>query len=805
MEKNVAKLEDCVEPQNEKNQDARSNKEAALAYARLGWKVLPVYSSNDPKSVKPGKQAHIKKWQDDASNDPEQIKEWWDLWPDANVGILTGAASGIFVLDVDPKNGGDETLARLEQQYGPLPSTVTSNTGGGGRHIFFRYPSDGHVGNSVNRLGPGLDIRGDNGYVLAPPSNHTSGGAYSWCEGHHPENLEPVEAPQWLLDKIKSKQEPAPAQPPSTGQEKLPKNVAKFEGADALLDYELETLAKASKGGRNDQLNKSAYYIGRILDAGDLDEDLVRRQFSETAKMIGLGFKEIEDTLNSALDAGKGNPRTPLSNERINHYLAHSQKGDAELFIKEQQGQLCFDRTSGKWFIWNGIQWVEDKKGEHQRRLDNVDKIYQEALILKRIQANAKRSAGEKSAAQDIESLIGRLGERISNLGKSGWQKNVVEQAATGDNSLAITGDEWDANSNLLGLANGVLEFDWQTATVTFRPALPGDFIRTIIPASWPGAYGVYGIEDLDALATSPCFQKFLLDICGGDQAKVEYLQVALGYALTGKVTEHSIFILHGPEGRNGKTTLTNVLSHVLGDLVGPIGVEMLLQQANTRSADAASPALRALKGKRMVWSAESDKSCKLSSSEVKRLTGGDILVARGLYKEQASFRPTHTIFMLTNQLPDIDVNDAALRERIKVVPFDQRYVDNPEETNEHQRDPSLLARLEDESAQVLAWLVQGALKYGKNKKLPQCPAVAKDTQKYFASKDVIGRFAKECCVDSPGSKLKASDAYNAYQQWCQSKGIKAVSQTAFGKEFPKLYEKKSESSGNVYLDVGLK
>ncbi|BEQ14413.1 bifunctional DNA primase/polymerase [Desulfoferula mesophila] len=479
--------------------NTENNLEAALAYARLGWKVLPVYSSNDPKCIKPGKQAHIKKWQDDASSDPQQIEEWWGQWPDANVGILTGAASGIFVLDVDmkPDKDGEASLAALEKKQGSLPPTVMAHTGSGGRHFFFKYPQRGEIGNSAGRIGPGLDVRGDNGYVVAPPSDHISGGVYAWDEDHHPDDMKPAEAPQWLLDKIKSQKQPRPVQKSSAGQGKLPKNVEKFEGADALLDYELKTLAKASKGGRNDQLNKSAYYIGRILDAGDLDEDMVRRQFSATAKTIGLGSEEIADTLNSALEAGKRNARTPLSNERINHYLAHSQKGDAELFIKEQRGQLCFDRTDRKWFIWTGTQWVEDKKGEHQRRLDNVDKIYQEALILKQIQENAKRSAGEKSAAQDIESLIGRLRERISNLGKSGWQKNVVEQAATGDNSLAITGDEWDTNPNLLGVANGVLEFNWQAATVTFRPMQPDDFIRTIIPTSWPGPHDTVNLPRL--------------------------------------------------------------------------------------------------------------------------------------------------------------------------------------------------------------------------------------------------------------------------------------------------------------------
>ncbi|BEQ14410.1 DNA primase family protein [Desulfoferula mesophila] len=317
--------------------------------------------------------------------------------------------------------------------------------------------------------------------------------------------------------------------------------------------------------------------------------------------------------------------------------------------------------------------------------------------------------------------------------------------------------------------------------------------------------YNTYSITDLNALAGGTYFQKFLLDICGGDQAKAVYLQAILGYALTGKATEHALFILHGPEGFNGKTTLANVLSHVLGDLTHTISVEMLLQQKFRRSPEAASPALMALKGKRMVWSPELDKECTLSSSEVKRLTGGDILTARAVYEGQTTFRPTHTIFMLTNPLPDLDTNDAALKERIKVVPFDQRYVDDPKGPNEHQVDTDLPDKLKEKSARILVWLVQGALIYGKNKKLPECPAVIKDTQEYFASKDVIGKFAEECCFDSPGSKLKASDAYNAYQQWCEEEGLQEESSRVFGEKFSKLFKKKRETDGIFYHDIGLK
>lgn len=202
----------------EKNQIRSENpkKEAALAYASRGWKVLPLHSvingrcsCGNPLCDSHGKHPHIKKnWPDVATDDPFQIEEWWEDWPDANIGILTGAASGIFVLDVDvkPDKDGEASLAALEKEQGPLPPTVMAHTGSRGRHLFFKYPQRGEIGNSVSRIGPGLDIRGDNGYVVAPPSGHISGGVYSWYEGHLPDDVAIADAPTWLLEDIQKSQ-----------------------------------------------------------------------------------------------------------------------------------------------------------------------------------------------------------------------------------------------------------------------------------------------------------------------------------------------------------------------------------------------------------------------------------------------------------------------------------------------------------------------------------------------------------------------------------------------------------------------
>ena len=134
----------------------------------------------------------------DATADAEQIRTWWSKHPDANIGIATGSKSGIWVLDIDGENG-EAALRALEKRMQPLPTTVESITGGGGRHLFFKLPDfkDAPViRNSAKQLGAGLDVRGEGGYVVAPPSVHPSGRPYCWSVDTAPGFADP---PVWLI------------------------------------------------------------------------------------------------------------------------------------------------------------------------------------------------------------------------------------------------------------------------------------------------------------------------------------------------------------------------------------------------------------------------------------------------------------------------------------------------------------------------------------------------------------------------------------------------------------------------------
>lgn len=160
---------------------------AALDYGRLGLSVIPIESR--------GKRPLIR-WEvyQYRRTDAAEIAEWFRRWPDANIAVVTGIVSGLVVLELDPTQGADVSLAELAREHGPFPETVEARTGGGGRHLYFAHPGD----ITSNRVGfvRGIDLRGDGGYVVAPPSVHASGEPYRWERSPEVCRLAPL--PDWV-------------------------------------------------------------------------------------------------------------------------------------------------------------------------------------------------------------------------------------------------------------------------------------------------------------------------------------------------------------------------------------------------------------------------------------------------------------------------------------------------------------------------------------------------------------------------------------------------------------------------------
>ena len=164
--------------------------EAVDDYTGRGWSIIP---------IRTGDKRPLVRWEEFQYRRPDvdEVHAWFSRWPEAGIGIVTGAVSGLVVIDVDPRHGGDASLERLEHQYDRLPSTVESHSGGGGRHLYFAHPG-GLVRNKVG-LAPGVDLRGDGGYVVAPPSLHPSGLRYAWVWDRRPDNAALAPLPGWVL------------------------------------------------------------------------------------------------------------------------------------------------------------------------------------------------------------------------------------------------------------------------------------------------------------------------------------------------------------------------------------------------------------------------------------------------------------------------------------------------------------------------------------------------------------------------------------------------------------------------------
>lgn len=193
----------------------------ALHYAKIGYPVFPLHCLIKEKGIlrcscrdwktcdRQGKHPRTRNGFKDATTNENQIIDWWESKPQSNIGLLTGIESGIFVLDVDVETGGEYSLDELQdiyrtdlkefdQEYQSLPGTLTTITGSGGRHLYFKYPLDFQVNASASAIADGLDIRANGSYIVAPPSNHLSGRNYEWFGVNTP--IE--DAPDWLIYEV---------------------------------------------------------------------------------------------------------------------------------------------------------------------------------------------------------------------------------------------------------------------------------------------------------------------------------------------------------------------------------------------------------------------------------------------------------------------------------------------------------------------------------------------------------------------------------------------------------------------------
>lgn len=290
----------------------------AQAYVAYGWSVFPLWwvcegvcaCPQARRCTSPGKHPLTRHGVLDASRDRLTVGEWFfRRWPLANIGLPMGD-NGLAALDVDPRHRGDVSLALLSGRLGGLPQTLTQRTGSGGSHLVFRAPEGGIKGGS-GIFGEGLDVRGRGGYIVAAPSMHAAGRRYEWVNFWI---VDPAPWPQ-SLDRLRLDARP---EAPAAVDRPLDLDPGEPDRYVAVaLAGELQRVRETPEGGRNHALNRAAFSLGQLVEAGLLDRSKVQDELTQAGRDAGLGAAEIRATIRSGLRAGAARPRGRADNSQM--------------------------------------------------------------------------------------------------------------------------------------------------------------------------------------------------------------------------------------------------------------------------------------------------------------------------------------------------------------------------------------------------------------------------------------------------------------------------------------------------------
>jgi putative DNA primase/helicase len=704
--------------------------EAALSYARRGWAVVPLHSPRDghcdcnkPDCRSPAKHPRTMHGLDDATTDEATVTRWWSTWPDANIGIVTGAKSGLVAIDVDPKDGGDEAFAEISER---LPLSLETVTGSGGRHVLLRHPG-GKVGNVTSKngkapLGKGIDVRADGGYIVAPPSLHVSGKRYKWDQ-----QGDLADMPAWLVETL-AKPEPAKSEP-------APDRIAEGSGRWKYL---------LGMGSRMRLAGASLAELEvALLECNRLRNDPPYPDYQ--VKRIAQFFANKPAGSSYATPQPEGAP--PAAQPSL---FNHTDYGNAERMAKDHGEEIRYCHPWKRWLVWDGRRWCLDDSGEVQRRAKLTARmIYAEAAGLE----DEKRRKATVKHGLDTES-----GKRLS----------AMTELTKSEPGIPVRPEDLDADQWVLTVDNGLIDLLTGELREHDRAAL----CTKLVPIAF------------DSDATCPTWEKFVLEIMGGDAELASYLQRAVGYALTGSIREQVFFVLHGA-GSNGKSTFLEVLRELVGDYAKAAATETFL--AKKYDADKPRNDLAVLKGARLVTAVEIGEGKRLDEPFVKAVTGGDTVSCRFLYGEQFDMRPIFKLFLATNHKPEIRGTDNGIWRRVHLVPFLVSF--------EGRADKDLPAKLRAELPGILTWAVNGCLDWIEGGLRPP-PQVLEATADYRAEMDVLADFLGT--VLDPRGEVQSSALYKAYANWCDTNGERANSQSWFSRRLKERGYKSRKTNGNV-------
>lgn len=273
-----------------------------------------------------------------------------------------------------------------------------------------------------------------------------------------------------------------------------------------------------------------------------------------------------------------------------------------------------------------------------------------------------------------------------------------------------------------------------------------------------------------DPEATCPRWERFLGEIFPNDSATVDFVRLALGYALTGDTCEHAAFFPFGL-GANGKSVLLETVRYVLGSYAATAESSTFLARRDEDGG--VRNDLARLTGVRFVTAIESEEGARLAEGFLKSITGGDTVTARFLFREFFEFQPQFKVWLATNHKPHVRGTDDGIWRRIRLIPFQQRF-------EGERQDRGLSATLREEAPGILAWLVRACIDW-QERGIGTTDAVATATKEYREDQDLIGRFLAERCDVGPAEFDTAKRIYESFRRWCEEQGEKPWTQKAVG------------------------
>lgn len=453
--------------------------------------------------------------------------------------------------------------------------------------------------------------------------------------------------------------------------------------------------------------------------------------------------------------------------------------GNAERFARRMINRLRYAATLG-WLWWDGHRWSREGADEVALRLafDVARAIQNEAQVVRDRGLDVEVEPG--SAKRPAVMLSDKI-ERWGRASESASRLHATLKLASAFLATAVSA--FDADPLAINVLNGTLRIDPDRPDgdmVTLHPHNPADLITLLAPVIY------------DPQATAPNFDRFLGEVLPDPNVR-RFLAAWSGYSLTGLTDEQVLVFLFG-SGRNGKSTLVDLVGDVVGDYGAVIPPETFAGDGRVRGAAQASPDLASLPGKRFVRTSEPGMGAKLDESLLKQVTGGEPITARHLNRDFFSFKPVFKLTMSGNHRPVVRGADEGIWRRIKLVPFTVT-VPTP--------DPNLGRRLRGELSGVLNWILDGLRDY-LDHGMPWPDQVIQATREYREDSDPLGRFLEDATVNDTGTRTSATRLHKVYVAWCRSTGEPSWSIKGLGGAMKDRGFTSLRSNGMHWLDLRL-